>query len=69
MLCKCEILLWTLHGMFHIDGLEGQRAPTQFRNIERLEAVVIELGIALWQHKGLLHLSILVYVAEIRFSI
>ena len=57
------------HRFGHVIHIEGDLALAEFWGVKRLQVVVVERRVLLWQTKRFVGLAVLVYVAEVRLTI
>ena len=69
LFCLSELFCFLFQCLFDVNGIERYRTSAQFRDVETLQAVVVEGWFLLWEYKGLVSLALLVDIAEVRFAV
>ena len=66
----CKVLgFGGVHQLPYIGCRERQTATAEFRGVERLEEIVVEMWMTLWKDERLMSLALLVNIAEIRLAV
>ena len=69
LLCLFELFCFLFHHILNVYGVEWNGTTTQLRDVETLQAIVVEGWFPLRQDERLVSLAMLIKIAEVRLEL